>query len=91
MEKLQKRDEKALKKFIEPKLNLILEGRSKVIAAGGNPTVMYIGDIFPRKKDELRVSAMNLHVGSVYGMKVIADFRVPKDTFYITYGELGKA
>lgn len=90
MTKLPKKDEKALRDFIEPKIPLILEARQKVIKAGGRPTTFYIGDVFPIEKDKLRVSPVNMEVGKIFGMKIIADFRVPSDTFYITYGELGR-
>lgn len=86
---MEKRDVKALSEYIESRLPLILEARNKVSDAGGVPNVIYIGDIFPRKENELRPSAVQVDTGStVFGMKIIADYRVPFDQLYIMQGRL---
>lgn len=88
---MNKKDSKAIQKYIEAETTHIMIARSKVMEAGAEPKVLYIGDIFPRKKDELRLSAMLLDTGcTIFGMKIIADFRVPVGNFYITQGELTK-
>lgn len=86
---LPKRDIKAVEKTVIPLTNLIAEARAKVKDAGGKPNVIYIPDVFPRKKDEIRMSAMQVDTGCrIFGMKIIADYRVPKNNFYIMQGEL---
>lgn len=85
----KKKDAEAVQKYCEPKTKLIAEARAKVIKAGGRPNTMYIADILPREKNELRPSAMQFNTGcKIFGMKIIADYRIPKDHFYITQGEL---
>lgn len=85
--KMEARDKKAVQKYIEKLQDKILELRYAVVHAGGRPNVVYIGDIFPRKKDELRPSPMQLDTGcKIFGMKIIADFRVPFDQLYIMQG-----
>lgn len=86
---MEKRDIKAIQKWIEPRFKEIADARNDAVRAGGRPRVMYIGDILPHKKDELRISPMNRDSEcKVFGMKIVVDFRVPKNTFYLTYGEL---
>ena len=86
---MENRDTKAVSIYVEHLMPLIADARNKVVKAGASPKVMYIGDIFPRKKNELRVSAMKVDTGcKVFGMKIVADYRVPIDKFYITQGEL---
>jgi len=88
---MTKKQIKAVQVYVEHLLPLIAEARSKVIKAGATPNVMYIGDIFAlaRKKDELFLSAIKLDTGcKVFGMRIIADYRVPVDKFYIMQGEL---
>lgn len=89
MSELEERDIKVVKTYVDALLPLIAEGRHKVMAAGTWPRVIYIGDIFPREGEELRPSAMKVDTGcEVFGMKIIADYRVPFDKFYIMQGEL---
>jgi len=86
---MNKEDTKATEIYVDHLALLIAEARNKVVRAGASPKVMYIGDIFPREKDELRPSAMKYDTGCrIFGMKIIADYRVPIDKFYITQGEL---
>lgn len=86
---MNKKDTKALQSYVEHLTPLIAEARNQVTRAGARPNVMYIGDIFPRKKDELKPSAMKFDTGcKIFGMKIIADYRVPVDKFYIMQGEL---
>lgn len=86
---MTKEDTEAVGIYVETLLPLIAEARNKVVAAGASPKVMYISDIFPRKKDELRMSAVKVDTGcKVFGMKIIADYRIPIDKFYILQGEL---
>ena len=87
MKKLTK-DEVVVKNYIESNLKFLLEARYKVINSGGSPTVVYIGDIFPRDDFEIWASPVNKVVGSVFGMKIICDHRVPPDSFYVTSGDL---
>lgn len=80
---------KSTRVYVEHLIPLIAEARSKVIKAGASPNVMYIGDIFPYKKDELPVSPMKVDTGcTIFGMRIIADYRIPSDRFYIMQGEL---
>lgn len=86
---LEKRDIKAIQIYVEHLTPLIAEARNKVVHAGARPNVMYVGDIFPKKKNELRISPMKVDTGcKIFGMKIIADYRVPFDKFYIMQGEL---
>ena len=81
--------DKAVQIYCENLMPLIAEARNKVVRAGASPKVMYIGDIFQYKKNELPESPMKLNTGcKVFGMKIIADYRVPIDKFYIMQGEL---
>jgi hypothetical protein len=80
---------KVVQKYCEPQTLRILDARNAVVRAGGRPNVMYIGDIFPPKKNELPLSPMQMNTGcKIFGMKIIADYRVPRDHFYIMQGEL---
>lgn len=88
-EQIKKKIEESVQIYVEHLMPLIAEARSKVIKTGGRPNVMYIGDIFFYPKDGLSVSPMKMDTGcKVFGMKIIADFRVPFDKFYIMQGEL---
>jgi hypothetical protein len=83
------KDNEVIRIYVETLMDYIADARAKVMKAGAMPRVMYIGDIFPREKDELRPSAIKLDtMSTVFGMRIIADYRVPKDKFYITQGEL---
>lgn len=79
----------AVQVYCEHLTPLIAEARNKVVRAGASPQVMYIGDIFSYPKDSLPLSPIKLDTGcKIFGMKIIADYRVPFDKFYITQGEL---
>lgn len=80
---------KVVKAYIEPQIPLIADGRNKVVRAGGRPNVMYIGDLMPRNKNKLQLSPMKVDTGCrIFGMKIVMDFRIPKDSWYIMQGEL---
>lgn len=82
-------DKRAVEQFIARQLEPILKARSAAIEAGGHPSAIYIGDIFIRQSELIRPSPMHTDTGfKVYGMRVIADGRVPSNQFYITYGDL---
>lgn len=86
---MEDRDTKAIAIYCEHLMPLIAEARNKVMDSGARPNVMYVGDFLPKKKDELRISPMKLNTGcKVFGMKIIMDYRVPFDKFYIMQGEL---
>lgn len=86
---IAKKISKAVQTYCEHLTPLIAEARNKVVRAGASPKIMYIGDIFQYKKNELPESPIKLDTGcKILGMKIIADYRVPVDKFYITQGEL---
>ena len=86
---LEDRDKKAIETYVTANISNFLKMRKSVQESGGNANVLYIHDLLPRKKDELRVSPMLVDTGmKVFGMKIIMDFRIPNGEAYITYGEL---
>lgn len=88
---LTKAQNKAVQVYCETLMTLIADARAKVLEAGAPAKVMYIGDIFPKKKGELHLSPMLVETGcKVFGMDIIVDFRIPMDKFYITAGRLEK-
>lgn len=88
---MEKRDLKAIQIYCEHLTPLIAEARSKVMDAGAPARVMYIGDILPRKKEELRITPVLIETGcKIFGMDIIVDYRIPADKFYITAGRLDR-
>lgn len=89
MQQLTKTNQKAIQVYCETLTSLIADARAKVLEAGAPAKVMYIGDILPKKKDELRLSPMLVETGcKIFGMDIIIDYRIPMDKFYITSGRL---
>lgn len=85
----EKKRSEAVENFVMRNLEDITKARAEAIKAGGHPRTLYVGDIFPREPDVLFVSPMNVDTGCrIYGMRVVADFRIPINKFYITYGDL---
>lgn len=89
MNELTKAEMKSVQIYCETLTKLIADARAKVLEAGAPAKVMYIGDIFPKKKDKLRISPRLVDTGcKIFGMSIIVDYRIPMDKFYITAGRL---
>ena len=90
LEGKEERRTKAVERFVARNFIDIAKARADALKAYGIPSTMYVGDIFPKDPlDILAITPMNVDTGCrVFGMRIVADFRIPKNKFYITYGDL---
>lgn len=86
---MNKLETKRLKKYLELHLKDILDGRQKILNTGSFlPAYLYLSDkvVWPKRRNGI-MPPIKIHAQTemeLYGMKVILDFRIPIDHFYMT-------
>lgn len=87
---MEKQDIKAVEVFIEANIENLHRARLDFKIRGyHSPNFVYIGDIFPKEEGSLWVKPINKNTGcTVFGAKIIADYRIPVGKFKLSYREL---